>query len=331
MSSLRIPLVDLSSSVEEIIQVIGEACRDLGFFQVVNAGVDAEIAAAQAAAHEFFMLPLSEKDSFRLCYGEGELLFGYASVGRESADVANLSLTGQKQYTDLMESFQLADPKLMHPDAKIPSSLQGPLSSLFSAYHVVGARLLGYCARAFGVEPAVFQSAHEHAAGSLSRHRTVVRVTRYPKLSEVIEQGEVGVTRTRISPHSDLGTLTLLAQDEQGGLEVQDPQSLEWHPVPPLPGALVINVGNLMMRWTDGHFRSSIHRVVPCATADTQDRYSVIMFMNPNDNVEIGPLTIKGDRPSYEPVNVGEYLDCKFEQIFNPAAREEKGSCIYDD
>jgi isopenicillin N synthase-like dioxygenase len=387
--SNRMPVVDLRDDEASIVAKMKSAARDLGFFQVINHNIKSAPSALEAAK-EFYSFPTAKKNEHKLVYAAGEMLRGYASLGAEAADVANLSLTGQEAIPDLMESFQLADPSYV--DDQYPTEkMREHMIPLYNEMALEGKKLLNYLAQALpsreeenqlsnnsrksGREKKKeFDDEEESDVDLFSkRHggmsRTVLRVTRYPALNECgiaavdddddddNSKNKATTSKTggddnnkvsRISPHRDLGTLTLLMQDSQGGLEVQDPDTEEWVPVPPVEGAMVVNIGNLMTRWTAGYFRSSIHRVM--ATKGTshskEDRYSVIFFMNPNDDFDLEPLkrckriTLsragggkkkKKNQNIKCGVNVGEYMACKLTQLFDPEARADKGACCYDD
>ena len=107
--------------------------------------------------------------------------------------------------------------------------------------------------------------------------------------------------------HRDTGAFTLLMQDDTGGLEVARKDG-EWVAAPPIPGAYVINIGDMMMRWTNGRFVSTPHRVVNRAL---KPRYSIPFFANPDYDVTIAPieaLLAPGETPRYEPLQNGPYM-----------------------
>lgn len=109
--SYEFPIVDLNLPREVILPIIRQACSEYGFFNLINFSLtNNEINETRRIAKEFFSLTLNEKQKYPLKFNEGDLyLFGYACVGVESADVANVSLTGDSSPPDLMESFQVAD------------------------------------------------------------------------------------------------------------------------------------------------------------------------------------------------------------------------------
>eukprot|EP00466_Bigelowiella_natans_P001098 jgi/Bigna1/136184/aug1.32_g10892 len=140
-------------------------------------------AAELAAKTNFFALTDGEKRKYELSFKEGELLFGYAAVGAEKADIANLSLTGKQEFTDLMESFQVADPAFAQ-DQTIPPGLEDALVPLYYQQQRIGLELLELCAESLNLPKDFFAKDHTGR-----RHRTVLRVTRYPALSSIGQAG----------------------------------------------------------------------------------------------------------------------------------------------
>jgi isopenicillin N synthase-like dioxygenase len=324
--SIRFPTVDLSLDKNVNIPIIRAACLDLGFFNVINSSINtADIERAREVARSFFAFPLNIKQEYPLTFSGGEL-FGYAAVGAEAADVANVTLTGQESPPDLMESYQVADPSTVINNFP----LEGMKEALEGMYHKKAAlalELLSLIAESLGLPSDYF---HQHHF--TKKHRSILRITRYPPLEECSVDRGAGISR--ISPHQDIGTITLLCQDQCGGLEVQDRCSKKWLPVIPDRDAMVVNIGNLMMRWTNYTYRSSVHRVISTAKSDHEERISVIFFVNPNDESIVEPIesTVTSCNPAhFEPFSVEEYLSCKFTQLFDPEARSEKGACRFDD
>ncbi|TCR16049.1 2OG-Fe(II) oxygenase family protein [Streptomyces sp. BK205] len=119
-----------------------------------------------------------------------------------------------------------------------------------------------------------------------------------------------------VGRHSDYEALTVLAQDSVGGLQVRRPDG-SWRDIQPVEGAFVLNVGEMLMRWTNGLLPATPHRVL---SPRSRDRYSVAFFYAASyDTViePIGPLARPGQDPSYESVTVGEYLQRRFTEVGN--------------
>ena len=131
----------------------------------------------------------------------------------------------------------------------------------------------------------------------------------YPQQSEELGKDQFGA-----APHTDFGMLTVLCQDSVGGLQVQDSNG-DWIHAPPIEGALIVNVGDLLSRWTDGVYRSTPHRVI---NESNQERISLVMAFDPDSDTIIDPRTIFGsDYVTKEPpISCGDYLSWRFNKAF---------------
>ena len=139
---------------------------------------------------------------------------------------------------------------------------------------------------------------------------TRLKLNHYPPQDAPKDDRNIGVV-----PHSDSGAFTILWQDDNGGLEIQS-KSGDWVGAPPIPGTFVINIGNLMQSWTNGHFSSTPHRVI---NRGGRDRYSVPLFVNPNHSATIKPLIGENDG-SFEPFTYGDYQRASWRRSF-PVAK----------
>ncbi|MEE9428397.1 MAG: 2OG-Fe(II) oxygenase family protein, partial [Paracoccaceae bacterium] len=137
---------------------------------------------------------------------------------------------------------------------------------------------------------------------------SALRALNYPAQDNPPEKGQ-----QRAGAHTDYGSLTiLLPEPGSEGLEVQMADG-SWQPVPPIPGAFVINIGDLMQRWTNDRWRSTLHRVVVPPKAAGKRRQSLAFFHQPNWGAQIGCLaTCLGQAAKYDPVLSGPYLMEKF-------------------
>lgn len=152
--------------------------------------------------------------------------------------------------------------------------------------------------------PGFFAAKTGHAANAL-------RAINYPARDTASLPGQL-----RAGAHTDYGTLTILRQDAVGGLEVLGPAGT-WAAVEPVPGAFVVNIGDLMARWTNDRWRSTLHRVVdpPDPRAAAARRQSMPYFQNANWSAEISCLQTclePGGKPRHAPVLAGPYLMGKF-------------------
>jgi isopenicillin N synthase-like dioxygenase len=130
-----------------------------------------------------------------------------------------------------------------------------------------------------------------------------------------------------IGAHTDFGAVTLLLQDAVGGLQVFDGPSETWIDVVPVPGALVVNLGNLMMRWSNDRYMSNLHRVI---NTSGRERYSVPFFFsgNPDFLVKCLPTCVDGNgEAKYGPVSVGQWMQGRYADTYGEK-ENEKGTAV---
>ena len=134
----------------------------------------------------------------------------------------------------------------------------------------------------------------------------------YPPLTD--SPTDPRLERFGVSAHTDFGVLTVLCQDDLGGLEIQSLAG-EWLAVVPIPGTLVVNVGDLLERWSNGHYRSTAHRVI---NRSGRERLSLVLAYDPNYETVVDPtlLCAPGEIPQHEPITVGDYLVWRLDQSF---------------
>lgn len=123
---------------------------------------------------------------------------------------------------------------------------------------------------------------------------------------------DLGAEQFGVAPHTDYGVITLVRQDDVGGLQVRS-RSKEWVTAHPIPGTLVVNVGDLLARWTNDRFRSTPHRVV---NASGRERVPIAAFVDPDHDTPIEPVCAPGEASRYAPTTCGEYILGRFDQAF---------------
>ena len=127
----------------------------------------------------------------------------------------------------------------------------------------------------------------------------------YPPQSDEQRQPGSGV-------HTDYGMLTVLCQDDVGGLQVRTRDG-SWIDVEPIEGTYVVNIGDLLARWSNGHFESTPHRVV---SSTTRDRYSLATFIDPNWDAMLEPATTPNEAARFETVRRADYIAARFDEAF---------------
>jgi isopenicillin N synthase-like dioxygenase len=182
-------------------------------------------------------------------------------------------------------------------------SLAPLLEAYFAAAHGVAHHIMRACALGLGLAENAFL---ETASQPLSR----ASLTWYPPQPPNLGEDQFGV-----GPHTDFGVLTVLCQDSVGGLQVQDYNG-DWIAAHPIPGTLVINVGDLLARWSNGRFRSTPHRVI---NASGRERLSLVLAFDPDFDTPIDPALVcaDGEAALDEPISCGDYLLWRFGRAFD--------------
>lgn len=291
---------------------LAEACERTGFFAVTGHGVpQTVIAELVSQAYAFFDRPTAEK--LQVKRPRPEQNRGYIAPGDERL----ARLRGVETPPDLKElftigPFDLPDETYYTGPAAYPSfaanlwparppGLRPALQAYWRQLERVAGTLCRIFGDALGLPPDFFDS-------KIDRHISQLRIMHYPTPQSRPLPGQL-----RTGAHSDLGMMTLLYSDNDvGGLEVMDRED-RWVAVPPIQGAFTVNLGDLMMRWTDDRWRSTLHRVVnpPDDAAWRSRRLSVGMFFIPNYDAVVAPI---GRTPSsrYQPITVADYRTSRF-------------------
>lgn len=308
-------------------QEIAVACEEIGFFSIHNHGVPTEIVEAawqQTAA--FFALPEATKQQAALMIAD-VYDYGYSPLGGETLAAGKQLELGTEQEQepapgDLKEMFAIGPltdafgaPPVQWPVA--PAGIRPALTSYYREMEKLSSALLRAFALALELPEAWFED-------KIDRHMCSLRTLSYPELeAETLERSAPG--QLRASAHTDYGTLTLLLQGLESeahsgsGLQVMagDGRSGDWRDVPYTPGSFVVNLGDLMSRWTNERWVSTLHRVVlprPEQPGSLTRRQSMAFFHNINmdANVECIPSCSSAeDPPHFPPIVAGEFLMMK--------------------
>ncbi|MGE0046622.1 MAG: isopenicillin N synthase family dioxygenase [Hyphomonadaceae bacterium] len=295
---------------------IGAACRDLGFFYVAGHGIDeALLGRLRAASADFFARPEAEKMGIAMAHG-GRAWRGFFPVGGELT-------SGQP---DLKEGLYFGE-ELCGEDRRVaagwplhganlfpqaPADLKAATLDFMAAATRAAHALMEGVAESLELAPAYFYQRY-------TRDPTVLfRIFHYPPARD--ESWGVG-------EHTDYGLLTLLAQDDVGGLQVKTPQG--WIEAPPIAGTLVCNIGDMLDRLTGGLYRSTPHRV---RNESGRERYSFPFFFDPAFDAEIVPLPDQATRAGEARWDgqdlaqlsgtYGDYLIAKVSKVFPELTRE---------
>ncbi len=322
-ANLEVPTIDIDRDPALVGREIDEVLRTVGFFQVVNHGVpDALADRCWQLTRAFFDLPLDDKLTIEKP-ADGQ--FGYFPMLAES--LAN-SLDAMDK-GDLKESLNISGglaPGHTPVDAveaslfAVPAwpaalpGLQPAWESYLGEMRTLADRLLSIFALGLGLDAQYF-------ADKVDRAPVSQRAINYPEQDTAPDEGVL-----RAGAHTDYGTLTILRQElGRGGLQVHDGATDSWVDIPSTPGAYVINIGDLMARWTNDRWTSTLHRVInpDVGSQKSNRRQSMPFFHNANYSQLVeclpgceGP---NGER-AYEPVLAGPHLAAKAGKATAPTA-----------
>ncbi|MDF1791201.1 MAG: 2-oxoglutarate and iron-dependent oxygenase domain-containing protein [Thalassobaculaceae bacterium] len=328
-SVLDIPTIDVSPFLAgdadgkaAVARAVAQACETVGFLVISGHGLpQTTLDQAIERGLGFFDLPQAEKDGFHPTGTARQR--GYHRVATR-----NLASTmGQKTPPDLRESVYLGpiddhrdhyahlpDAETAYADNTMPSAPNGFDAALVDLYRGFE-RLSRDLSRIMAV---ALDLAEETFVPLLDRHFSVFGMHHYPVLGLPPEPGQL-----RAGAHTDFGAMTILAMTEgRGGLEARLRDG-RWAPVQPGRGELVVNLGDMMQRWTNDRWVSTLHRVVVPEAGDAASRrLSIGYFVHPNFDAEIrcvpsclGP----GESPRYPTITAGEHIRQKIDATHKAA------------
>ncbi len=280
-ASREIPIVDVAAllSAEEdvsaIASAIGRACRAHGFFYVVGHGVSPEVPARLLElSREFFSWPESRKLETRMELG-GRAWRGYFPVGYELTS----GKPDQKEGLYCGEELPDDHPKVqagvpLHGKNLFPAldGFRETVLAYLDALTTLGHGLMGGIALSLGLDRSYFFDRY-------TRNPFILfRIFNYPPLSTAASADP----EWSVGEHTDYGLLTILLQDDAGGLQVKSQE--RWIDAPPVPGSFVCNIGDMLDRMTGGLYRSTPHRARTCSG---RARLSLPFFIDPGFDVRV--------------------------------------------
>lgn len=323
MATAAVPVIDISpyrgvdiAARHALAAGIDRTCREIGFMVISGHGVDpALIEAVESVSRSFFDLPLEDK--MRIVRPAPDVTRGYMPM---KAEVLVRSRGGSAP-GDLNESLMIGpvdtdgSPYYSAPEAgrhfatnlwpERPEGLRPVYESYYRVMDALAIDLMRLFALALGLPEKYFDP-------SVDRSISRLRVRNYPAPLETPVPGQL-----RAGAHSDYGSLTILkTEDRPGGLQVQSKNG-DWLDVPHRPGCFVVNIGDMLARWTNDRWVSTLHRVVnppPDRVAGSR-RQSVVFFQNPNYDALVACLpgcTDAANPPKYVPTTSGGHLREKF-------------------
>jgi isopenicillin N synthase-like dioxygenase len=294
----------------EVARQIDAACTNIGFFMMTGHGISADlIATARQRTIDFFALPDEEK--MKVQRPPAKISRGYNWVGDRSLSYS----LGQAAPPDIQEAFAFGPDSVAELAARVdatsarmyapniwpdrPADFRKIMLAYYDAMAVLASHVLRAMATALGVNEAYFSD-------KFDRQASVARLIRYPAVRSPPLPGQL-----RAGTHTDYGIMTFVRGDDTpGGLQVEHRQG-GWIDVHPARNSFVCNIGDLMMRWSNDRWVSTMHRVaVPPPDAVPTDRISLVFFQNPNPDTVIrcfdscaGPNRAE----KYPPITVAEH------------------------
>ena len=285
---------------------IRAACLDGGFFYLSGHGVgDAVIAAVREQATLFFRQPVEAKRQaavnarHRGFNALGDALM-YEARKPDYKEFFSMGLDLPEDDPDVMAGEKLRGPNNWPPGMP---AFRAAMEAYYDAVGSCGADLMRAVAVSLGVDAGFFVDKYRKR---LQRTQVVY----YPPQPSDATEDQFGV-----APHTDFGCITLLWQDETGGLEVLERASRTWIPAPPIPGTLVVNVADLLARWTNDRYASTPHRVI---NRSGNERMSIATFYDPDYKAVVDPRALGTAEADcrYEPVLAGEHIVGRIERSF---------------
>jgi isopenicillin N synthase-like dioxygenase len=316
---IRIPSIDLEPARcgskqdrRRAAEQLDHACREIGFLTITGHGVpDHVVNDLRRAAQAFFALPEAQK---RLAsHPMPGTNRGYHAVGGETLSAAHdeagppdlkafyhigpVDISDHPYYTSTAGQAHF----LPNIWPAIPVDFASTATTYYRAMSELIVLLMRLAALALGVHEHFFDDKIDRSIGTM-------RLNYYPAQTVLPRPGQL-----RASAHTDYGGFTILSgEDAPGGLQVMSRQG-QWIDVPTVPTNFVVNIGDLLMRWTNDRWLSNLHRVVnpPSDGGLSQSRLSIAFFNHPNYDVLIECLAPPGEA-KYEPVLSGTYRDLKY-------------------
>jgi len=301
-----VSLTEADRDPEGFAQKLGKSFEEYGFAIIADHGIPDElIHRAEDKAKAFFALPDDVKRKYLIPGGGGAR--GYTPFGIETAkgnkahDLKEFWHVGR----DLPEGHRFRDHM---PDNLWPSEVAGfkdTFQQLFATFDTAGLMVLKAIARYLRIDENYFEDA-------VDQGNSVLRALHYPPQNE--PTGE----HIRAGAHEDINAITLLLGAEEAGLELQTRDG-RWIPVSPKPGEVVINIGDMLQRLTNGRLRSTPHRVVnPTPDRASKARYSMPFFLHFRSDflIEALPETVPaGEQPKWPPITANDYLQERLREI----------------
>lgn len=297
----RIPTIDFQAfstgdlpARQKAADQLGATLQHYGFVSLVGHGLKrSTVDTALQAAVEFFALPESEKRIVQDQRNNRGYIPMFDSTQSGTAKPSALEAFSIGHVVPPSDTDLLSLPFYAPTPWPDVAGFRERIEPCYREMYSVGEQILRAIAMHLGADEDFFQSVSENTYSNM-------RVIHYPPQEKVAHTADYGV-----NAHVDRGLLTLLIQDNNGGLSVLTPEN-EWLPVVPDPNAIVVNVGSLLRHWTNGKYAAALHRVL---NTSGRERYSMPLFMHPSFHTQIDPRSLVGEEPAaaeFEAITAGE-------------------------
>ncbi len=287
---------------QSVAHQIGQACAEIGFFTITGHRISPQLLTdLQAAARAFFDLPLAAKNAVK----QRTTGKGYMGVGTEHL-AASLDKSSIQDYKESLNLGVPVDPESWPAQ---PAALQAICVNYIDAMCRLSLTLVELFALALNVPSAYFANKVDHPKMGL-------RLLNYPAIDQVTKGA------SRAGAHTDYGILTVLWSADSRGLQVQTRDGA-WVDVLAPPDTFIINIGDLMMNWTNDKWVSTLHRVVAAADGPAPHRQSVAFFFSPNPDavIECIPGCHSAENPpQYPPVLASKHHNLKKQKSLGGSA-----------
>ncbi|XP_067275123.1 uncharacterized protein [Pseudorasbora parva] len=311
MESMEIPVLDFNvyelgkadvpaANLEKLSKELRRAFTEVGFVYLKNTGINQEeVENVMRVSKKFFCLPEDMKKPFSRDSFSCKLHHGWVSVENESLNPCRPG--------DLKEAYNIA---YLKADINWPSEgvedFRDAQVSFFLRCKELSLRVLRLMALGLGLDSEVFISVHKHIGSD--GNATTLRSLYYPPVNSTC----VKDNQLRCGEHSDFGSITLLFQSPESGLQVLN-RAGEFISAPSIPGTVLINIADVMQRWTSDVYVSAVHRVLLPPAGDTSTRQCLAFFAHPDDEAIISCCD---GSDKYPPVKSLDFLLSRVNDIY---------------
>ncbi|RJF87733.1 isopenicillin N synthase family oxygenase [Oleomonas cavernae] len=311
----EIPIIDFApmagggdAAREAVGLAVREACIKVGFFYARNSGVSpATVAETYRAARNFFALPLATKQAIHI--GQSTNHRGYVPLLEENTDPTargdlheafDMALEVPADDADVLAGQSLYGPNVW-PDG--PPGFRAAMNAYYAEIYQFGRKIF----RAFAI---ALDLGEYYFEPHITKPTAQLRVLHYPSQDGPVDDRQIG-----IGAHSDYECFTILSQEDVPALQLLNSAG-QWVHAPPIPDTFIVNVGDMMARWTNDIFKSTVHRAI---NRSGRERYSIPFFFGPNFTtpVEVFPTCAGPGNPAkYPPTTAGQYILSRFDETF---------------